>query len=142
MSRGAQQQRRGGGDQERGNNNWDAQQPRQQQQQSRRQQDSRQAVQRPSTSRNTGGCYNCGGDHARDDRCPAKGTECYYCGKMGHYKRVYMQLRQQKRVDDIARETNVYSDDESSTRSSVIGTVTTVHAVRSSTSGSTHPDRI
>ena len=141
-SRGAQQQRRGGWDQERGSNNWDAQQSRQQQQQSRRQQDSRQAVQRSSTSRNTGGCYNCGGDHARDDRCPAKGTECYHCGKMGHFKRVCMQLRQQRRVHDIAREANDYSDGESSTKSSVIGTVTTVHAVRSSTPGSKHPDRI
>ena len=135
------QQHKDGWNQGRANNSLDTSQPRQQQQ-PRRPRDSRQGQQRPNTSSNTGGCYNCGGDHAKDDRCPAKGTECYFCGKIGHYKRVCMQLRRQKRVHDIAQETADYVDDDSSTRSSVIGTVTTVHAVRSSTPDSKHPDRI
>ena len=42
-----------------------------------------------SNNQSKGSCYNCGDSHDRD-RCPAKDTQCYYCGIKGHFKRVCM----------------------------------------------------
>ena len=74
----------------------------------------------------SGSCNNCGGDHGKEESCPAKGTECYYCGKTGHYKRMCMKRKQQRRVHEVAEQDYDSNDEGSYYASSVIGSVTTV----------------
>lgn len=66
-----EQGRNGGAFRERWNN-----QPRQQ----------GEGFRRPSYGENGGKCGNCGKDHTREQRCPAKGTTCGNCGKQNHWR--------------------------------------------------------
>ena len=48
-------------------------------------------------TRNKSKCWNCGGDHPRGaDRCPAKDTTCYTCGKQGHWGKVCLSRGNQR----------------------------------------------
>ena len=80
----------------------------------------------PRKDKTSGSCGNCGGDHGKEEACPAKGTECYYCGKTGHYKRMCMKRKQQRRVHEVTEQNYDSSDEGSYYASSVIGCVTTV----------------
>ena len=56
---------------------------------------------RPATqeSSDTQRCKNCTGNH-KGGACPAKDTKCYYCGRVGHYKRACM--KKQRQVHEVA----------------------------------------
>ena len=71
-----------------------------------------------SNSTSSSSCFNCGGNHRRGlDSCPAKGAECYSCGKMNHYSRVCRGRNQQQQkqnvrnVNDTLPETPDYKSD-------------------------------
>ena len=46
------------------------------------------------------GCFRCGGNHDKSAECPAKFAKCKYCGKQGHYIKMYLK-RNHQRVHQI-----------------------------------------
>ena len=49
----------------------------------------------PNTNMKT--CRNCGRDSHPKDDCPAKGIQCHFCSKVGHYARVCLSKNKHKR---------------------------------------------
>ncbi len=80
------------------------------------------------------GCYRYGGNHQRNDPCPAKSAKCTYCGTVGHFAKICMRrkLQQLHEVNTTEYADEDYSDQDDNPYSSVIGIVTTT------TSSTTH----
>ena len=81
----------------------------------------------------TRGCPKCRGTHQKSENCPARSTECRYCGKIGHYKKVCFKRKQRQlhEINDEGQGTNLDYDYEE--HWSNVGTVDTVSSVQAVT---------
>ena len=68
------------------------------------------------------GCFRCGGNHDRSADCSAKFAKCKFCGKQGHFLKVYLK-RDHQRVHQIGTSDKTSDSTDATDTSVFLGTL-------------------